>query len=297
LRKIFFSFPESGRPAEEASHGLPLAAQTSHMNPRLSRISLCICLWALGSCAPRQQEHNGDRWVRLFNGRDLQDWIVKIHHHDPGVNFANTFRVRDSIIQVRYDGYDDFNDQFGHLYFKQPFSHFHLKLEYRFTGELHRGAPGYTLLNSGVMFHSQDPRSMPREQNWPISIEMQFLAGLGDGRERSTGNMCSPGTEIVYKGRQYPAHCLNSSSKTYDRDEWVKAELIVRGDSLIQHIINGDTVLQYSKTTMGGGVVEGYDPRIWQPGKPLTSGYIALQSEGQPIDFRNIQLRDLSKAN
>jgi len=166
-------------------------------------------------------------------------------------------------------------------------------IEYRVQGELQKGAPSYTLLNSGVMFHSQDPRTMPKEQNWPISVEMQFLAGRGDGNPRPTGNMCSPGTEIVYKGEKYPGHCLNSSSRTYDKDQWVRAELIVLGDSLITHIIEGDTVLQYSKPTMGGGVVQGYDTAIWRPGKPLTSGYIALQSEGQPIDFRNIEIREL----
>jgi hypothetical protein len=197
------------------------------------------------------------------------------------------------MIKVRYDQYDDYNDQFAHLYYHKPFSKFHLKLEYRFQGELQKGAPSYTLLNSGVMFHSQDPRTMPKEQNWPISVEMQFLAGLGDGNPRPTGNMCSPGTEIVYKGEKYPGHCLNSSSRTYDKDQWVRAELIVLGDSLITHIIEGDTVLQYSKPTMGGGVVQGYDTAIWRPGKPLTSGYIALQSEGQPIDFRNIEIREL----
>jgi hypothetical protein len=117
-------------------------------------------------------------WIQLFNGTNLDDWIVKIHHHDAGVNFGNTFRVEDSIIKVSYDRYENFNDQFGHLYYKTPFSDYHLKLEYRFTGELQKGAPSYTLLNSGVMFHSQDPRTMPKEQNWPISVEMQFLAGL-----------------------------------------------------------------------------------------------------------------------
>lgn len=234
-------------------------------------------------------------WISLFNGTDLKGWIPKIHHHEPGVNFGNTFRVADSVIQVRYDAYDDFNDQFGHLYYETPFSHFHLKLEYRFVGELQKGAPDYTLRNSGVMFHSQDPREMPVEQNWPISVEMQFLGGLGDGNPRPTGNMCSPGTDIVFNGEVYDGHCLNSTSKTYDGDQWVSAELIVLGDSLITHIINGDTVLQYSKPTMGGGVVEGYDPAIWEPGKPLRSGYIGLQSEGQPIDFRNVVLHDLSK--
>jgi hypothetical protein len=251
-----------------------------------------LLLTGLAGCtahkSPEQEE-----WIPLFNGKDLTGWTTKIHHHDVGVNFGNTFRVEDDMIKVRYDQYGDFNDQFGHLYYDQPFSHFHLVVEYRFAGSLQPGAPDYTLLNSGVMFHSQDPRSMPKEQNWPISVEMQFLAGLGDGNPRPTGNMCSPGTEIVYEGKQYENHCLNSNSKTYAANEWVKAELIVLGDSLITHLINGDTVLQYSKPTMGGGVVNGYDSTLWQPGKPLTSGFIALQSEGQPIDFRKVVLRVL----
>ena len=252
-----------------------------------------IIVFLFISCGGTRKATAGSEWIQLFNGKDLNDWIVKIHHHDVGVNFGNTFRAEDGVIKVRYDQYGDYNDQFAHLYYKEPFSHYHLKLDYRFTGTLQKGAPSYTLLNSGVMFHSQDPRTMPKEQNWPISVEMQFLAGLGDGKPRPTGNMYSPGTEIVYKGALYNGHCLNSTSKTYDKDEWVHAELIVLGDSLVTHIINGDTVLQYSKPSMGGGVVQGYDSTIFKPGTPLTSGYIALQSEGQPIDFRNIELKKL----
>jgi hypothetical protein len=255
---------------------------------------LLVVMLLLVTCAtPKETKQN--EWVSLFNGKDINDWIVKIHHHDVGDNFGNTFRVEDGMVKVRYDQYGDFNDQFAHLYYKHPFSKFHLIVEYRFTGELQKGAPDYTLLNSGVMFHSQDPRTMPKEQNWPISVEMQFLAGLGDGQPRPTGNMCSPGTDIVYQGKLYDGHCLNSTSKTYDKDAWVRAELIVLGDSLITHMIDGDTVLQYSKPTMGGGVVNGYDSTLWKPGKPLTSGYIALQSEGQPIDFRKVELRNLEK--
>lgn len=254
-----------------------------------------LMILIFSACGSQKGTSSEEDWIKLFNGKDLNDWIVKIHHHETGVNFGNTFRAEDGIIKVRYDQYDDFNDQFAHLYYKQPFSHYHLRLEYRFTGELQKGAPDYTLLNSGVMFHSQDPATMPAEQNWPISVEMQFLAGLDDGKPRPTGNMCSPGTEIVYQGKKYDGHCLNSSSKTYGRDEWVRAELIVLGDSLVTHVINGDTVLQYNHPTMGGGVVQGYDSTLWQDGKPLKSGFIALQSEGQPIDFRNIELRNLLK--
>ncbi len=234
-------------------------------------------------------------WLTLFNGRNLKNWNVKIHHHDYNVNVGKTFRVnrKQKMIEVSYDQYGKFNDQFGHLYYEKPFSHFHLSMEYRFKGEVQEGSPSYVVLNSGVMYHSQDPQTMPKEQDWPISIEMQFLADLGDGNPRPTGNMCSPGTDIEYQGKIYPGHCLNSTSPTIPKDHWVKAELRVLGDSLIQHIIHGQVVLEYNHPTMGGGVANRYDPAIWQPGKPLKEGFIALQSEGQPIEFRDIKLLNL----
>jgi len=255
----------------------------------------CIALTAIAACNSANKMKAGKTgWVKLFNGHDINDWVVKINHHEVGDNFGNTFRVEDGIIKVRYDQYGAYNDQFGHLYYKTPFSYYHLVVEYRFTGEWKKDAPEYTLLNSGIMFHSQDPHTMPKEQNWPISIEFQLLGGLGDGKPRPTGNMCSPGTNIVYNGVLDTRHCINSTSKTYDGDQWVRAELIVLGDSLITHIINGDTVMRYSKPQIGGGVVENYDPKIKQDGKILSSGFIALQSEGQPVDFRKVEIKDLT---
>lgn len=254
----------------------------------LSLILMSACVRPHGERLPVE-----DDWMTLFNGSDLEGWTVKINGHDTGVNFADTFRAEDGLIKVRYDGYGDFDEQFGHLYYQQPFSHYRLRLEYRFVGELHPGAPGYTLRNSGVMLHSQDPHTMLRGQNWPISVEMQFLGGLGDGRPRPTGNMCSPGTDVVFEGSIDPRHCIDSTSDTYDGDQWVHAEAIVLGDSLITHLINGDTVLQYSQPQMGGGVVEGFDPAVWEEGKRLDRGSIALQSEGQPIDFRNLEILNL----
>lgn len=252
-----------------------------------------VLLTGHSSCAPKLHDANKNQWKSLFNGKDMNDWIAKINHHEVGENFGNTFRVEDGILKVRYDQYGDFNDQFGHLYYKQPFSYYHLIVEYRFIDGWHQDAPAYTIKNSGVMFHSQDPKTMPRDQDWPISVELQFLAGLGDGEARPTGNMCSPGTDVVYKGKIDPRHCINSSSKTYEGDQWVRAELIVLGDSLITHIINGDTVLQYSQPQIGGGVVSNYDPAMKQDGKLLKEGFIALQSEGQPIDFRRVEILNL----
>ncbi len=257
---------------------------------------LLLIIFALPQCTStsKLQQSAALPWQSLFNGQDLSGWTTKIHHYEVGDNYENTFRAEDGIIKVRYDQYQgDFNDRFGHLYFDQPFGYFHLKLEYRFVGTLHPGAPSYTLLNSGVMFHSQDPHTMPKEQNWPISVEMQFLAGVREGEARPTGNMCSPGTDVVFQGKVDPRHCISSTSKTYYGDQWVTAEAIVLGDSLVTHLINGDTVLQYQSPQIGGGVVERFDPAQKEDGKMLVQGFIALQSEGQPIDFRNIQILNL----
>lgn len=272
---------------------LPRAA-----HPLLRPLFAAVLVLGIGACVSgaggpaTANDPDEQDWIQLFNGRDIDDWIVKIHHYDVGVNFGETFRVADGTIQVRYDQYGDFDDRFGHLYYREPFSHYLLVVEYRFLGELHPGSPDYALRNSGIMFHSQDPRTMPTGQNWPISVEMQFLGGLGDG-PRPTGNMCSPGTEIVYQGQLFQGHCLNSGSDTYDGDRWVRAEALVLGDSAVKHIIEGDTVLSYEKPQIGGDVVTGYDPAVKRDGQPLTEGFIALQSEGQPIDFRRVELLNL----
>lgn len=253
-----------------------------------------FCFMLFQQCGNQKMAATDEDWEPLFNGKNLDGWTTKIHHYETGNNYGDTFRVEDDMIQVRYDNYEgDFNERFGHLYFDTPYSYYHLSMEYRFVGQLHPGSPSYTLKNSGVMFHSQDPRTMLKEQNWPISVEIQFLGGITEGENRPTGNMCSPGTEIVYDGEIYPGHCLNSTSDTFYGDQWVKAELIVLGDSLVTHIINGKKVLEYTKPQIGGGVVEGYDPKIKKDGALLKEGFIALQSEGQPIDFRNIKIRDL----
>ena len=143
------------------------------------------------------------------------------------------------------------------------------------------------------MFHSQDPKTILRDQNWPIAIELQFLAGLPDGRDRATGNVCTPGTHVYYKGKLTEDHIIQSSADTYKPDQWVRAEVIVHGNGNITHIINGKEVLEYSRPQIGGGVVAGYDPNIFVEGKPISEGFIALQSEGQQVDFRKVEIKIL----
>jgi len=250
-----------------------------------------LCLWS----SPTVAQSNADReeWISLFNGKDLNDWIIKIRGHEVGENFVNTFRVNNGMIEVRYDKYTTFDNQFGHLFYKQPFSNYRLRVEYRFVGEQVPGAPDWAIRNSGAMLHSQDPRTMPAEQDFPISIEFQFLGGLSNGMARSTGNMCSPGTNIVYGGKLETRHCINSTSETFNGDQWVVAEAVVLGNKKVTHLINGKSVIEYSEPQVGGGAVSGHNPAVKQDGKQLTEGYIALQSESHPVDFRKVELLNL----
>jgi hypothetical protein len=227
----------------------------------------------------RPQPRRLDGEIRQARGRrQLRQHLPRRRRDDPG----------------RYDGYGgNYDAQFGHLYYDRPYSYYLVSHEYRFVGELYPGAPSYTLRNSGLMIHSQDPRTMPRNQNFPISIENQYLGGLSDGRPRTTGNMCSPGTMIDFNGKPDTRHCINSTSKTYDGDQWVLAETLVLGDSIVKHIINHDTVLVYTHPRQAAGVVTGIDPAQLVEGKLLRSGFIALQAEGHPIDFRNVRLLNL----
>lgn len=232
-------------------------------------------------------------WKVIFNGKDLTGWTPKIHHHESGDNYANTFRVVDGLLEVNYDQYDAFEERYGHLFYEKPYSSFQLSWEYRFTDQWLKDAASYTYRNSGIMFHSQAPETILKEQDWPISVEFQLYAEEKEGVPRPTGNMCSPGTDVVFDGKIDPRHCINSSAPTFKWDQWVKADLIVFGDSLVIHMINGDTVLQYTNPQIGGGVANRFDPAIKVDGTPLKSGYIALQSEGQGIVFKNIKIREL----
>lgn len=261
---------------------------------RVNRMLVLGMASALPVSAAGAQEPGGD-WISLFNGRDLSGWIVKITGHEVGSNFANTFRVENGVLKVAYDGYASFSNQFGHLFYHEPFSDYHLVIEYRFTGDWLADTPGWARRNSGAMLHAQDPRTMLRDQDFPISIELQLLGGLGNNQQRSTANMCSPGTEVVMNGQPVRGHCANSASKTHDGDVWVRAEAIVYGDSVITHIVDGDTVMTYTSPRVGGGNVTGHDPAQKVDGRPLTSGFIALQSEGHPVEFRRVDLRILRR--
>lgn len=256
-----------------------------------NRLSLFLLSVLLG-CQSSQQKDSADEWIQLFNGKDMNDWRVKITGYPLGENFANTFRVEDGKLKVAYDGYTAFEEKFGHLFYKEKYGHYLLGVEYRFVGDQAPGGPGWAIRNSGAMLHSQDPETMLANQDFPISIEVQFLGGNGED-ERPTANLCTPGTNVVMDGKLFTNHCISSTSKTYHGDQWVRVEILVLGDSLMEHFIDGQSVLRYEKPQIGAGNVSNFDETVKQDGKLLSEGYIALQSESHPIEFRKVELFNL----
>ena len=246
------------------------------------RIYTCLCSISLLSLFSKSYGADDEsKWIQLFNGKDLSDWTVKIRGHEAGVNHNETFSVSDGVIKVSYDKYDEFNETFGHIFYKTPFSHYLLRIEYRFLGEQAKGGPSWAFRNSGVMIHGQTPESMAKGQDFPDSIEVQFLGGKGSG-VRTTANLCTPGTDVVMDKKLLKRHCTSSSSKTYHGDQWVTVEIEVRGSKLIRHIVEGKTVLEYTQPQLDNG-------------KLLEGGTISLQSESHPVEFRKVELKKLSK--
>lgn len=252
-----------------------------------------------------QKKADKQEWIKLFNGKNLKGWDIKIAGQPVNDNYKNTFRVEKGMLRVAYDQYQTFDEKYGHLYYQQPYSYYILKMEYRFTGEQTKGGATWNVRNSGVMFHSQSAQSLSMNQGFPVSLEMQFLGGLDKGT-RHTGNLCTPGTQVFIDGKLNDNHCIDSDSKTYNGDQWVSAQLIVLGDSIVHQLINGDTVLTYQKPRIGGGFVSkemnwevggidkaAADAWVKKDGTLLSEGFIALQAESHPIDFRKIELLNL----
>lgn len=257
----------------------------------LCYFALIALLMSCQSKVEKVVDTNND-WIALFNGQDLNDWNIKFRGHPLNDNYLNTFKVEEGVLKVSYDEYEDFGDVFGHIFYKEPFSSYILKAEYRFVGEQCPGGAEWAYRNNGLMLHCQSPQSMGLEQDFPISIEVQLLGGDGTD-ERPTANLCTPGTEVFMADTLFTQHCIYSDSKTYHGDQWVEVTVEVYADSLIRHIVAGDTVLSYTNPQIGGGLVSGYEPSAKVDGMPLKSGYIALQAESHPTEFRKVEIRKL----
>ena len=266
-------------------------------------LSISLILIFCISCKEQDKSNPNieENWLSLFNGKDLDGWDIKFSGHEINDNYNNTFQVEDGMIRVVYNEYEKFDDKYGHMYYEKPFSYYKIRFDYRFLGEQTPGGESWNVRNSGIMLHSQSAKSNDLHQDFPVSIEIQLLGGLGKG-PRTTGNLCTPGTQVVFNDKLDFTHCISSNSKTYDGDRWVHVEAIVLGDQSITHIVEKDTVLVYEKPQITSSYLDDDWDRYgvtskdyWKKisGKLLSEGYIAIQAESHAIDFKNIELLNL----
>jgi hypothetical protein len=256
-------------------------------------LGLCVLFVSLSCPVTAEDETPQGEWIPLFNGKDLAGWTPKIRGYALGENYGNTFRVEDGVLKVGYDQYDQFDEKFGHLFYKDSFSHYIVRAEYRFTGEQCPGGPGWAVRNSGLMLHGQKPESMTKDQRFPVSIEVQLLGGSGSGN-RPTANLCTPGTHVVMDGELIKRHCTSSVSKTFHGDQWVTVEVEVKGSDSFTHKINGETVMTYTKPQLDDAD-EDAKKLIQGDDRLLEQGTISLQSESHPVEFRKVELKVLKQ--
>ncbi len=256
---------------------------------RIVWVSLASWILCLAGGDLRGEQSN--EWIKLFNGRNLMGWTPKFRGHELGENYLNTFRVEDGVLKVCYDQYETFDKRYGHLFYRETFSHYVLRVEYRVVGQQVTGGADWALRNNGLMIHGQAPTSMRRDQGFPVSLEMQLLGGDGS-HQRTTGNLCTPGTHVVIDGKLDKRHCIDSSSPTFHGNQWVSAQVEVHGSRLIRHSINGQPVLEYGQPQL-----DETDPdarRLIAAGQnQLDRGTISVQAESHPFEFRKIELRQL----
>jgi hypothetical protein len=225
-----------------------------------------------------------DNWIPVFNGKDLDGWTPKFAGFNTGKNHHNSFHVEDGMLKVSYADCPKFDGSSGHLFYKTPYSHYRIRAEFRFTGEQAEGGPEWVFRNNGFMLHCQAPETMKLEQNFPNSIEMQFWGNDPDKNKkfsgRPMGNVFTPGTRISIDGKDSEGGGETSSSPQFSGLEWVTVEAEIHGGEEIIHRANGQEVLRYQNTRLDDGT-------------PLSSGYISIQAETHPTEFRKIEMMPL----
>ena len=267
--------------------GTPMHAKPVQMKV-IKRIGITVSVAGLMLGSAWADEGKGNdtpkkegQWISLFNGKDLEGWTPKFVGHKAGKNYNNTFRVVDGLLTVSYDQWEKFDSVFGHLFYKTEFSHYRIRAVYRFIGDQVNGGPGWARRNNGLMLHGQTLESMALDQDFPASIEVQLLGGFGKGR-RTTANLCTPGTHVVFNDRVEKRHCIGSRSKTFHEDQWVTCEVEVRGSEGLRHFVNGELVMEYKLPQLDDGTL-------------IEKGTISIQAESHPTQFKSIEVLEIKK--
>jgi hypothetical protein len=223
-------------------------------------------------------------WVKIFNGTDLTGWVPLIHKSAYNVDTYKTFRADPvtHVIKVTYEDYPDgsFDERCGVLYYNKFLTSYRVRLTYRFLEPQAKNPVGWGKNNSGLMLFGLDPSKVTGDPMFPPLIEVQLLGTPSSGGPTSP-NICTPGGITLAK---QTGICGDNSTKVPapPAADWtsVEAEVHVNGDSKI---------FQYPEKTKPVVTISGPSYQ----GKPVTGGYLSIQSESQPVEFKDIELIEL----
>jgi hypothetical protein len=222
-------------------------------------------------------------WIQLFNGVDIDDWVPAVSGYESGQDPFNYFYVEDSILWVDYSEYTG-SGMMGTLgNMSREFSYFMVRAVYQFWGEQAAGGPDWAKQNNGILFHSQSMESVGVNDNYPpICMETQLLGEENNqNNDGTTANLCTIGATVVIDGVRANYWCQKATPRDIMGLEWVTVEVLVLADSVVKHIVMGDTVMTYT------------DMIYKHNGEPMQQGYIAIQAESAPTMFRKIEILDL----
>jgi hypothetical protein len=250
----------------------------------------------LGLAGPSDSRPDGD-WKPLFNGKDLSGWTHFFNGRDKNAKVDDLVRVEDGLIHIYPERMDGEKQPFGYLLSAKPYSHYHLRFEYKWGTK--RFAPRQAAKrDSGMLYHVVGP-----DKVWPRCVELQVQEG-------DTGDIFTVGTRVTAtidpKKRNGPDEKTNISvflapekggkeytqgtkgitrivkSETAERDGWNTVEAIVAGGSAT-HVVNGKVVNRCTDILQ---------PETGDTWTPLTAGKIALQAEGAEVYYRNIEIKE-----
>ena len=244
---------------------------------------LSLAAASFSACSAHAAEPTVGKWIDIFNGKDLDGWTPKITGHALDENYADTFQVRDGLLTVSYDKYEKFDNKFGHLFYQHAFSLPHPP-QYRFTASRPSAAPA-GFRNSGIRVHCQDPATMTKDQNFLFRSRSNSSAATAV--TNAPPAPCTPGTRRQEWQARYQFHCINSTSDTFHGDQWVTAE---SKSAAAKSSDISSTARLFLNTPARSLTRAMAMPRAADnAGTMLSKGWISLQAESHPVQFRNIK--------
>jgi hypothetical protein len=139
------------------------------------------------------------------------------------------------------------------------------------------------------MVFSEDPSKVMGNPSFPPLIEIQLL-GFGNSAGFNTNdNICMNGGAVAQtvNGSPYMGgnNCVGSSAPlaaTAKTGVWMTTEAEIRGAGTSSVYVEGDVTTPVSTFS-----------QVVYKNAPVVSGYMSIQSESQPCEFRKIELKEL----